>query len=171
MNSVSLALPTYCHFILASLGTPFPEFVIIAFSKYCFNIRFCRSTMTMTNYVAVFDYNDKLRSSSMRASWIVDGAIFNGKIYVTSSHGKIGVLNLKPPNIAPLEVECIPKLKVEPRLLGYDQKLLLIELNFLKMEWVKMSNCKDQALFLGFITKNSRFMVVNNHLIAPTVLD
>ena len=135
----------------------------------------------MTNYVAVFDYNDKLRSSSMRASWIVDGAIFNGKIYVTSSHGKIGVLNLKPPNIAPLEVECIPKLKVEPRLLGYDQKLLLIdksgsnsevyELKFLKMEWVKMSNCKDQALFLGFITKNSRFMVVNDNLIAPTVLD
>ena len=39
------------------------------------------------------------------------------------------------------------------------------------MEWVKMSNCKDQALFLGFITKNSRFMVVNDNLIAPTVLD
>ena len=83
--------------------------------------------------------------------------------------------------MTPLEVECIANLKGEPCLLGYDQKLLLIdksgsnfevyELNFLKMEWVKMSNFKDQALFLGFITKNSRFMVVNDNLIAPTVLD
>ena len=40
-----------------------PEFVIIAFYKYCFNICFCRSTDAKWT---VFDYNDKLRSSPIR---------------------------------------------------------------------------------------------------------
>ena len=141
------------------------EFVIIALCRFCLKIRFCISTDAKWT---AFHYNDKLRSSPINAPWtIANGAISNGKIYVISSQGKIGVLNLNsPPNMTPLEVECIANLKGEPCLLGYDQKLLLIdksgsnfevyELNFLKMEWVKMSNFKDQALFLGF-SKNSRF--------------
>ena len=103
-----------------------PEFVIIALCRFCLKIRFCRSTDAKWT---AFHYKDKLCSSPINASWtIANGVVFNGKIYVISSHGKIGVLNLNSPtNMTPLEVECITNLKGEPCLLGYDQKLLLID--------------------------------------------
>ena len=105
---------------------PLPKFVIIALCRFCLKIHFCRSTDA--KWIA-FLYNGKLHNSPINAPWtIVNGAVFNGKLYVISSHGKIGVLNLNlPPNMTPLEVECIANLKGEPCLLGYDQKLLLID--------------------------------------------
>ena len=105
---------------------PLPKFVIIALCRFCLKIHFCRSTDAKWT---AFLYNGKLHNSPINAPWtIVNGAVFNGKLYVISSHGKIGVLNLNsPPNMTPLEVECIANLKGEPCLLGYDQKLLLID--------------------------------------------
>ena len=64
------------------------------------------------------------------------------------------------PYVTPLEVKSIPNLKGGLWLRGTDEQLLLInaignnhevyELNFLKMEWMKMQNFGDQALFLDY---------------------
>ncbi|KAF3944618.1 hypothetical protein CMV_028934 [Castanea mollissima] len=102
--------------------------------------------------------------------WFVDGAVFKGKIYVLTDHGEIGVLNLNPhPYVTLLEIQSIGCSSFELYLLAFDEQLFMIrrvvsiakkevyELNFSKMEWVKMQNFKDQALFLNSDYKSSGF--------------
>ncbi|KAF3950013.1 hypothetical protein CMV_024179 [Castanea mollissima] len=130
---------------LASLATPLPEFIIICFSREC--LQFRRSTdVNWTQY--------KYDNPNMIYSF----AFFNGKIYISNNEG-IRVLNLNPlhPHLTLLNVK--GNANVYPglwQLLCFDKQLLLIsgcsdyevyELNFLKMELVKIPNLGDQALF------------------------
>nr|POE67345.1 hypothetical protein CFP56_76955 [Quercus suber]POE97349.1 hypothetical protein CFP56_31041 [Quercus suber] len=102
--------------------------------------------------------------------WFVDGVVFKGKIYVLTDHGEIGVLNLNShPYVTLLEIQSIGCSSFELNLLAFDEQLFMIrrivliakkevyELNFSKMEWVKMQNFKDQALFLNGDYKSSGF--------------
>ncbi|XP_075663583.1 uncharacterized protein LOC142633247 [Castanea sativa] len=149
----------YCAIILASLGTPSQEFIIVAINQF---IQFCRSTDV--NWT-VHDLNGTFFSSSTdRAGqrWFTDGVVFKGKIYVLTNLGEIGVLNLNSqPYVTLLEVKRIGDWSSRIKLLAFDDKLLMIdrfdsflwkfevyELNFAKMKWVKMQNLKDEALFL-----------------------
>ncbi|KAK7820879.1 hypothetical protein CFP56_038373 [Quercus suber] len=111
----------------------------------------------------VHDYSDKFNGCCGPSTCaIVDGAVLKGKLYVLTSYAEIGVLNLNSmPYITLLE------------LLAYDEHLLVInglmngigimkeecqvyELNFMKMEWIRIQNFTDQALFLDF-DMGSRF--------------
>ncbi|XP_050258252.1 uncharacterized protein LOC126703326 [Quercus robur] len=136
--------------ILASLETPLSKFVITAFRRYDSYLQFCRSTYADWSHC---DCNDH---------WIfVDLTVYKRKLYAITTGAGIGVVNLNScPYVTPLEVKSIPNLKGGLWLRGPDEQLLLInaignnhevyELNFLKMEWVKMQNLGDQALFLDY---------------------
>ena len=130
---------------LASLATSLPEFIIICFSREC--LQFRRSTdVNWTQY--------KYDNPNMIYSF----ALFNGKMYISNFEGT-RVLNLNPlhPHLTLLNVKS--NANVYPglwQLLCFDKQLLLIsgcsdfevyELNFLKMELVKIPNLGDQALF------------------------
>jgi len=79
---------TYCHFILAALATPLPEFVLIAFCRWQPYFQFRRSKDV---HWTVYDYNDKFNSSPRHNPWmIIDGAVFKGKVYVLTSRLKLG---------------------------------------------------------------------------------
>ncbi|GMY13514.1 F-box protein At3g56470-like [Fagus crenata] len=154
----------YTSVILASLATPLREFVIIANSCWYPSLQFCRSSDV--NWT-VYDYNDKFKGGATDDyRWFVDLVVFKGKIYVFTNLGEIGVLNLNSHSyVTLLEVKSIGGwiFGVQLQLLAFDEQLLLIrsfdlfgnneiqvyELNFLKMEWVKMQNFGDQAVFLG----------------------
>ncbi|KAL4653609.1 hypothetical protein ACB092_01G316900 [Castanea dentata] len=130
---------------LASLATPLPEFVIICFSGQC--LQFRRSTDV--NWT-LYNYDDR--------NMIADLAVFNGKMYIISNNADIRVLNLTShPHLALLKVKGTADLNCGSwKLLCFDKQLLVIggitdievyELNFLKMELVKIPNLGDQALF------------------------
>jgi hypothetical protein len=153
----------YCSVVLASLALPLQDFVIIAIGIWCPFLLFCRSTDV--NWT-VYDYNDKFEGSPTDGPrWSVDVAVSKGKIYVLTNLGEIAVLNLNSHSyVTLLEVKSIGGWIIGLQLLAFDEQLLLIrsfdpcrnkenhvyELNFLKMEWVKMQNFGDQALFLGY---------------------
>ena len=130
---------------LASLPTPSPELIIICFSLEC--LQFRRSTdVNWTLYK--YDNPEMIYSLSL----------FNGKIYISNYEG-IRVLNLNSllPHLTLLNVKSNANLYPGLwRLLGFDKQLLVIcgypdyevyELNFLKMELVKIPYLGDQALF------------------------
>ncbi|XP_023901298.1 uncharacterized protein LOC112013148 [Quercus suber] len=140
---------------LASLATPLPEYIIICFSHEC--VQFRRSTDV---YWTLYKYDNPFRINSL--------ALFNGKIYI-SNEDDIKVLNLNShPHLTLLKVKSNPNL--EPgwrKLLVFDKQLLVIcgysenevyELNFLKMELVKIPNLGDQALFQD----GSKFSAISN---------
>uniref|UniRef100_A0A7N2KZ58 KIB1-4 beta-propeller domain-containing protein n=1 Tax=Quercus lobata TaxID=97700 RepID=A0A7N2KZ58_QUELO len=94
-------------------------------------------------------------------SFIGSHMVYKRKLYAITTVAGIGVVNLNScPYVTPLEVKSIPNLKGGLWLRGTDEQFLLInaignnhevyELNFLKMEWVKMQNLGDQALFLDY---------------------
>ena len=118
---------TYCHFILAALATPLPEFVLIAFCRWQPYFQFHRSTDV---HWTVYDYNDKFSSSPRPNPWmIIDGAVFKGKVYVLTSHAEIGILNLNShPYVTLLKVKGIADLncRLQLRLLAFDEQLLMI---------------------------------------------
>ena len=105
---------------------------------------------------------------------IVDGAVLKGKLYVLTSYAEIGVLNLNStPYVTLLEVKNTGYLHRGLQLLAYDEQLLMInglmngigimkeecqvyELNFMKMEWMRIQNFTDQALLLDY-DMGSRF--------------
>ncbi|GMY13519.1 F-box protein At3g56470-like [Fagus crenata] len=152
----------YTSVILASLATPLREFVIIANSCRYPSLQFCRSSDV--NWT-VYDYNDKFKGGATDdRRWFVDLVVFKGKIYVLTNLGEIGVLNLNSHSyVTLLEVKSIKAWSKSIELLAFDDQLLMIHrfepgeqrenlvfaLDFLKMEWVKMQNFGDQALFLG----------------------
>ena len=152
----------YSSVILASLAMPVREFVIIAIGCGYPFLQFCRSSDV--NWT-VYDYNDKFKGGATGDQrWFVDVVVFKGKIYVLTNLGEIGVLNLNSHSyVTLLEVKSIGAWNYALQLLAFDDQLLMIcrvepfekkenlvyELNFLKMEWVKMQNFGDQALFLG----------------------
>ena len=73
-------------------------------------LRFCRSTDI--NWT-VYDYSGKFDESQEKNHWkIIDGVVFKGKIYVTTTHAKTGVLNLNShPYVTLLKVNRNAKLK------------------------------------------------------------
>ncbi|KAK9272190.1 hypothetical protein L1049_002561 [Liquidambar formosana] len=93
--------------------------------------------------------------------WSVDVAVFKGKIYVLTNLGGLGILNLSShPILTLLKVENTPNLSSDMQLVASDDELLMVDfhafkqpkvykLNFLRMEWLKVGNLGDQALFLG----------------------
>ncbi|XP_075663569.1 uncharacterized protein LOC142633209 [Castanea sativa] len=153
----------YLSIILASLATPLQEFVIIAIDVFFLQFR----KSTDVNWT-VYDYRDLFKDHFTDYSrWLLDGAVFNGKIYLLTNHGEIGVVRkLNPhPYVAMLEIESMGyrSFEVNLQLLALDDKLLMIcrngpqiqreqfqvfELNFSMMKWVKMENFNDQDLFL-----------------------
>ena len=151
----------FCRVILASLAMPLPQYVLIAFSIWCPYLRFCRSTDI--NWT-VYDYSGKFDESQENNHWkIIDGVVFKGKIYVTTTHAKTGVLNLNShPYVTLLKVNRNAKLKrgIWRFLVSGEQHLMIYaiscrkhtvyELNFSTMKWVKMQNFGDQALFFDF---------------------
>ena len=100
----------FCRVILASLAMPLPQYVLIAFSTWCPYLQFCRSTDI--NWT-VYDYSGKFDESQENNHWkIIDGVVFKGKIYDTTTHAKIGVLNLNShPYVTLLKVNRNAKLK------------------------------------------------------------
>ncbi|XP_075663610.1 uncharacterized protein LOC142633276 [Castanea sativa] len=151
----------YFSVIFASLPTPSQEFVIIATKgEYPF-LQFHKSTDV--NWT-VYDYTNLFKGHFADDFWwFVDGAVFKGKIYIITNHGDIGILNPNShPYVTLLKVKGIGCRSSGLQLLAFVDKLLMIhiydtvwqrfqvyELNFLKMEWEKMQNLKDQALFLS----------------------
>ncbi|KAM3761578.1 hypothetical protein ACB098_01G278800 [Castanea mollissima] len=157
----------YSFIILASLATPLWEYVIIAFDRWSPFLQLCR--FTDVNWT-VYNSENFQGSPTNSPWWFVDGVVFKGKIYVLTDHGEIGVLNLNPhPYVTLLEIQSIGCSSFELYLLAFDEQLFMIrrvvsiakkevyELNFSKMEWVKMQNFKDQALFLNSDYKSSGF--------------
>ncbi|XP_050258262.1 uncharacterized protein LOC126703335 [Quercus robur] len=162
----------YSRLILASLATPLQEFVIIAFCIWYPSLQFFRlKDLSWT----VHDYSDKFNGCRGPSPWaIVDGAVLMGKLYVLTSYAEIGVLNLNStPYGTLLEVKNTGYLHRGLQLLAYDEQLLMIyglmngigimkeecqvyELNFMKMEWMRIQNFTDQALFLDY-DMGSRF--------------
>ncbi|XP_050258241.1 uncharacterized protein LOC126703316 [Quercus robur] len=162
----------YSRLILASLATPLQEFVIIAFCIWYPSLQFFRlKDLSWT----VHDYSDKFNGCRGPSPWaIVDGAVLMGKLYVLTSYAEIGVLNLNStPYVTLLEVKNTGYLHRGLQLLAYDEQLLMInglmngigimkeecqvyELNFMKMEWMRIQNFTDQALFLDY-DMGSRF--------------
>ena len=147
----------YNRVILASVATPVPEFVLIAFCQFlpCFQV--CRSTQT--NWTQ-FDLNN------IPFPWrIRDAIVFKGKIYVLTSEAEIGVLHLSPHlHVTLLNVGHRPHMDMNRGvqcLVSDGQHLMMVvsslasiqhtvyELNFVHMEWMMMVNFADQALFLG----------------------
>ena len=138
------------------------EFVIIAIGCWYPSLQFCRSSDV--NWT-VYDYNDKFKGGATDdRRWFIDIVVFKGKIYVLTNLGEIGILNLNSHSyVTLLEVKSIGAWNYALQLLAFDDQLLMIrrfepceknenlvyELDFLKMEWVKMQNFGDQALFLG----------------------
>ncbi|XP_075663600.1 uncharacterized protein LOC142633266 [Castanea sativa] len=132
---------------LVSLVTPSPpEFIIICFYRQC--LQFRRSTDVKWT---LYNYDDR--------NMIVDLAVFNGKIYIISNNADISLLNLNSlqPHLTLLKVKGTADLNYGSwKLLVSDKQLLVIcgntdhevyELNFLRMELVKIPNLGDQALF------------------------
>ncbi|XP_030954074.1 uncharacterized protein LOC115976746 [Quercus lobata] len=157
----------YSFIILASLATPLWEYVIIAFDRWSPFLQLCRSTDV--NWT-VYNSENFQGSPTNSPWWFVDGVVFKGKIYVLTDHGEIGVLNLNShPYVTLLEIQSIGCSSFELNLLAFDEQLFMIrrimsiakkevyELNFSMMEWVKMQNFKDQALFLNGDYKSSGF--------------
>jgi hypothetical protein len=141
---------------------PVREFVIIAIGCWYPSLQFCRSSDV--NWT-VYDYNDKFKGGATDdRRWFIDIVVFKGKIYVLTNLGEIGILNLNSHSyVTLLEVKSIGAWNYALQLLAFDDQLLMIrrfepweknenlvyEQDFLKMEWVKMQNFGDQALFLG----------------------
>lgn len=143
--------------ILTSLAMPLREFVLIAFCRYGPCLQYCRSSDTIWT---ICDSRDRLIGEPV--PWIVDGAVFKGKIYVLTGYGEIGVLNLNPhPYVTMLKVKGIgQQFYCSWQLIRCNEQLIMMretsygkyqvyELNILKMEWVKMQNFGDQALFFS----------------------
>ncbi|KAJ7970912.1 F-box protein [Quillaja saponaria] len=142
------------HFILVSSITHVKEHILIGLSAEV--IQSCRSNDNHWSFCYVDQrpyYN----------SWkIVDGAMFKGKIYVLTDHGKIGVVNPSSLSVLELfEVKCIDYFLNYPKLVVSYEQLLLIttsspanstfevyKLNILEKSCVRMWNLGDQALFL-----------------------
>ncbi|OMP05551.1 hypothetical protein COLO4_08775 [Corchorus olitorius] len=93
----------YSNVFLTSLAKPVEEFVAIAFSRVLPFFQFCRSTNS--DHWTVFEYSD--RGNNWR---IVDLAVLNGKIYLLTTDGEIGTLNVNPQNpmFVWLDVEPVP---------------------------------------------------------------
>ena len=98
--------PNVCsRFIIASLATTLPAFVLIAFGGCGPYLQFCRST-----YISwtVYDSIDKFIGFCEPIPSIVDGVVFKGKIYIITDYAEIGVLNLNShPFVTLLEVKSI----------------------------------------------------------------
>ncbi|KAF3966444.1 hypothetical protein CMV_009460 [Castanea mollissima] len=128
---------TYCHFILAALATPLPEFVLIAFCRWQPYFQFCRSTDV---HWTVYDYNDKFNSNPRHNPWmIIDGAVFKGKLRLLASDEQI------------LMIRGIDRIEFD-----YHS---IYELNFSKMQWVQRQSFGDQALFLGHRTGSGLYNI------------
>ncbi|KAF3950374.1 hypothetical protein CMV_023868 [Castanea mollissima] len=115
---------------LASLATPLPEFVIICFSSQC--LQFRRSTDV--NWT-LYNYDDR--------KMIADLAVFNVK----------GTADL---NCGSWKLLCFDK---QLLVIGGITDIEVYELNFLKMELVKIPNLGDQALFQE---DSSEFSAISN---------
>ncbi|OMP05531.1 hypothetical protein COLO4_08779 [Corchorus olitorius] len=81
----------YTHVILTSLVKPVLEFVAIAYSRLHPFLQFCRSS-DANNWI-VFEYGDK--GNNWR---IIDAVVLKGKIYLLTTDGEIGTMDLNPQN-------------------------------------------------------------------------
>ena len=114
----------YLSIILASLATPLQEFVIIAIDVFFF-LQFHKSTDV--NWT-VYDCRDLFKDHFTDYSrWLLDGAVFKGKIYILTNHGEIGILNPNSyPYVTLLEVKGIGYKSSGLWLLAFEDKLLMI---------------------------------------------
>ncbi|XP_021299338.1 uncharacterized protein LOC110427998 [Herrania umbratica] len=112
----------YAHVILASLAKSDSESILVAFSRLQHPfLQFCGSG----------DFNWTVLEYAVDHWMITDVAVFKGKIYVLTSHGEVGTLNLSSsPKVALLHVK---HAQVK---------------DFERMEW-EMVKLEGQMLFLG----------------------
>ncbi|XP_057982723.1 probable F-box protein At4g22060 [Malania oleifera] len=154
-------LPNFAdHIILTSIAAPSPDVISVAvFRSYAF-LKFCRSKDT--NWT-VYSYANQ--------PWIiVDVAVFKGKLYAVTNDARVGVFNLSClVSFTFLEVKSIPTLSPFLLLATSDEQLLMVdfrgseqlrvyELDFTRMQWVKIKSLGDNALFVS----DMKFCTINN---------
>ncbi|XP_031257986.1 uncharacterized protein LOC116116024 [Pistacia vera] len=160
--------PGFFHSIFASFRSEGQDFLIMILDKYCLSLQFC---ISRDNKWKEYSYFGK--------GWhILDMAVFDGRIYVLNSLSQIGIFNLRSCDLRFL------KLKLAPRFLSCcynwirfvvsnDHLFVFVSnivyrIDLSRMEWVKVYNLGDQALFLGhgdmMCSKGSKCMsnVVNS---------
>ncbi|KAJ0020349.1 hypothetical protein Pint_31187 [Pistacia integerrima] len=141
--------PGFFHSIFASFRSEGQDFLIMILDKYCLSLQFC---ISRDNKWKEYSYFGK--------GWhILDMAVFDGRIYVINSLSQIGIFNLRSCDLRFL------KLKLAPRFLSCcynwirfvvsnDHLFVFVSnivyrIDLSRMEWVKVYNLGDQALFLG----------------------
>ncbi|XP_031252089.1 uncharacterized protein LOC116109985 [Pistacia vera] len=136
--------------IFASFGSQGQEFLIMILYEHDSSLQFCTSR---DNKWKECHYINK--------GWrLLDIVVFYGRIYALDSNFQIGIFNLRSCDLRFLE------LKFAPRLCSYYDKWIrlvtsndqlfvvdppvLYRIDLSRMEWVKVYNLSDQALFHGY---------------------
>ncbi|XP_031252134.1 uncharacterized protein LOC116110031 [Pistacia vera] len=135
--------------IFASFGSQGQDFLIMILSKYVSSLHFCTSR---DNKWKVYHY--------VKKGWrILDIVVFYGRIYVLDSNSQIGIFNLRSCDLRFLELKFSPRFGSYfdewIRLVASNDQLFVVDspkvyrIDLSRMEWVKVYNSGDQALFLG----------------------
>ncbi|KAH7577229.1 hypothetical protein JRO89_XS01G0225000 [Xanthoceras sorbifolium] len=149
----SMPQSDYCmyrsdRFILASTG-PNQDILIVLLCRKHYSVWYRRSTdMQWSSYSFV----DK--------PWVVDMVVFNSRVVVITNMYQIGILSLRSSDVRFLEFRGTPRGCFNPRFVTSNEQLYVVDflpsvwlevykVDFSIMEWVKVDNIGDQALFLG----------------------
>ncbi|XP_031258509.1 uncharacterized protein LOC116116584 [Pistacia vera] len=132
--------------IFASQGQ---DFLIMILSEYGSSLQLCTSRDKKWKE---YHYDNK--------GWhILDIIVFDGRIYVLNSDSQIGIFNLRCCDLRFLELKFAPHIGLffdqQVRLVASNDQLFVVDspelyrIDLSRMEWVKLYDLGDQALFRG----------------------
>lgn len=136
---------------------PQKDFLVVSISSINLQIQFRRSK----------DVNWHIYKFPCKSWGFIDLVVFKLKVYALGTDCQIGILSLKsPPSLIPVRLKGKPKLTNYVKFVASDQRLLVVdfipllrlqvyEIDILRMEWVKVTDLGDQALFISDM-KSSR---------------
>ncbi|XP_031252092.1 uncharacterized protein LOC116109988 isoform X1 [Pistacia vera] len=133
--------------LFASFGSQ--GFLIMILCKYGTSLQFC---ISRDKEWKEYHYGFK----SWRMLDIVD---FYGKIFVLTDYSRIGIFNFRSCDLNFMELQVAPRLDIcwgnSIRLVASNDQLFVVDdmiiyrIDLSRMEWVKVNNLGEQALFLG----------------------
>lgn len=136
--------------IIAST-VPNQDFLLVVLSSRQQDVHFRRSK----------DKNWHIYSFAAKFSKIYDILVFEDSIYVLTNDGQIGTLNLKSaPEVNFLKLNSAPRFHGYIKLVSAKDRLMVIDfvaspqlrvyvIDFMLMQWVRVINLANHALFLG----------------------
>ncbi|XP_031257985.1 uncharacterized protein LOC116116023 [Pistacia vera] len=157
---INYYISNICRAIFASIGSQDQDYLIVILSRKLDYLQFFISRDNRWRNHSYYVKNNNR---------VLDIAVFDGRLFVLTEDSQIGMFNLRSCNLRFLELKFAPRFDwYRSRLVASDDQLLIVynfevyRIDFSKMEWVKVNNLGEKALFIGYGDKCCK-------LINPTV--